>query len=115
MPEITALPDPEKSPTIFGYEPNNIYDRNIGARQLGYADEADLIANGTSEQIAALDAQEASWQANNDQISDWLEDHVKTSIAVHDLVASVAALEDRVTAQAARIRALEAAAGITSA
>ena len=69
----------------------------------------------TPEQIAALDAQEASWQANNDQISDWLEDHVKTSIAVHDLIASVAALEDRVTAQAARIRALEAAAGITSA
>lgn len=112
MPEISARPDHTKAPTIYSYAPNNKFDRDRGAQALGFADEADLIANGNDMNRASLDQAEQSWQNNNDQISAWLEDHVKTSIAVNDLIAAVAVLEQRVAEQAASIRTLEAMAGI---
>jgi hypothetical protein len=114
MPEISALPDHTLEPTVFGYAPENTYDRDRGAKALGFANEADLLAGGNEANRKSLDAAEASWQNSNDQISSWLEDHVKTSIAVHDLITAVANLEQRASEQSARIRALEARIGIES-
>jgi hypothetical protein len=114
MPEISVQPDHTREPTVYGYAPDKKYDRNRGARMLGFADEADLLANGNAANLESLNKSEAGWQNNNDQISSWLEDHVKTSIAVNELIVAVEVLEQRVADQGARIRTLEAMAGIKS-
>lgn len=109
---LENLPDNTRPPEIFGYKPNNPFDRDMGARSLGFADEADLAANGDPTAIDRLNVLAETFQQNNDQISAWLDNHMKTAQAVHDLDARLDVLELRVTEQAARIRALEARNGI---
>jgi hypothetical protein len=109
---LESLPDNTKPPEIFGYKPNSVFDRDKGAQSLGFSNEIDLIANGGEQAINSLNSAEVTWQENNDQISAWLENHMQTAQAVHDLDARLDALELRVTEQAARIRALEARNGI---
>ena len=99
---------------IFGFKPNQIFDRDMGARSCGFESEADLLENGDERDRVRLELHAETWQANNDQITDWLENHMKTAQAVHDLDARLDVLELRTSEQAARIRALEARIGIES-
>lgn len=109
---LENLPDNTRPPEIFGYKPEQIFDRDKGAQSLGFADEADLIANGDPTAVDRLDVLAQTWQENNDQISAWLDNHMKTAQAVHDLDARLDVAEARMSEQAARIRALEARIGI---
>lgn len=109
---LENLPDNTRPPEIFGYKPNNPFDRDMGARSLGFADEADLLSNGNESDLERLNVLAETFQQNNDQIADWLDNHVKTANAVHELDARIDFLEARITEYAARIRALEALMGI---
>lgn len=110
---LENLPDNTRPPHIFGFKPNQLFDRDLGAQSCGFADEADLLARGTAEDLDRLEKLGESFQKNNDQITTWLDNHMKTAQAVHDLDARLDIMELRVSEQAARIRALEAQLGIT--
>ena len=95
-------------PHIFGYKPDQLFDRDIGAQRLGFTDEADLITNGTELDQENLVLASESFQENNDQISAWLQNHVKTAEAVIILSDRLKSLEERFSEQSARLRTLEA-------
>ena len=99
-------------PHIFGYKPDQLFDRDIGAQRLGFTDEADLITNGTELDQENLVLASESFQENNDQISAWLQNHVKTAEAVIILSDRLKSLEERFSEQSARLRAVEAQLGI---
>jgi hypothetical protein len=111
---LENLPDNTRPPEIFGYKPDNPFDRDMGAKTLGFIDLADLLASGKESDIERLNVLAETFQQNNDQIADWLDNHVKTANAVHELDARIDFLEARISEQAARIRALEARIGIES-
>jgi hypothetical protein len=99
-------------PHIFGYKPDQLFDRDLGAQKLGFNDETDLLASGTELDAANLDSYNESFQKNNDQISAWLQNHVKTAEAVIMLTDRLKSLEDRFSEQSARLRAVEAQLGL---
>lgn len=99
-------------PHIFGYKPDQLFDRDIGAQRLGFTDEADLLANGTELDRENLVSASESFQENNDQISAWLQNHVKTAEAVIILSDRLKSLEERFSEQSARLRAVEAQLGV---
>ena len=112
MDEI-ELPD-SRPPEIFGFKPNQVFDKDMGARSCGFESEADLLENGTERDIISLELHAETWQKNNDQITSWLENHVKTAEAVIVLSDRLKCLEERFSEQSARIRTLEARIGIES-
>jgi hypothetical protein len=109
---LENLPDSTRPAEIFGFKPRQVFDRDIGARSCGFESEADLLENGDERDRVRLELHAESWQKNNDQITDWLENHMRTAQAVVDLDARLDVLELRTSEQAARIRALEAQLGL---
>jgi len=104
------LPD-SRPPEIFGFKPNQIFDKDIGAQSCGFESELDLLENGDDRDRVRLELHAESWQKNNDQITSWLENHVKTAEAVIALNDQLKSLEERFSEQSARLRALEAQLG----
>jgi hypothetical protein len=111
---LDNLPDSTRPAEIFGFKPRQVFDRDMGARSCGFESEADLLENGDDRDRVRLELHAESWQKNNDPITDWLENHMKTAQAVHELDTRLDFLEERLSEQAARIRALEARIGIES-
>ena len=111
---LENLPDSTRPAEIFGFKPRQVFDMDLGARSCGFESEADLLENGTERDRERLRLNAETWQENNDQITDWLENHMRTAQAVVDLDARLDVLELRTSEQAARIRALEARIGIES-
>jgi hypothetical protein len=105
------LPD-SRPPEIFGYKPDNPFDRDMGAKTLGFVDEADLIAGGKESDIERLNVLAETFQENNDQIASWLQNHVKTAEAVIMLNDRLKSLEERFSEQSARLRTVEAQLGL---
>lgn len=108
------LPD-SRPPEIFGFKPKQVFDMDLGAQSCGFKNEADLLENGNERDRERLRLHAETWQENNDQITDWLENHVKTAEAVIALNDRLKSLEERFSEQSARLRALEARIGIESA
>lgn len=105
------LPD-SRPPEIFGFKPQQVFDRDMGARSCGFESEADLVENGDDRDRLRLELHAESWQKNNDQITSWLENHVKTAEAVIMLNDRLKSLEERFSEQSARLRAVEAQLGL---
>ena len=104
------LPD-SRPPEIFGFKPQQVFDKDMGARSCGFESEADLIENGNDRDRLRLELHAESWQKNNDQITSWLENHVKTAEAVIMLNDRLKSLEERFSEQSARLRTVEAQLG----
>ena len=105
------LPD-SRPPEIFGFKPQQVFDKDMGARSCGFESEADLIENGDDRDRLRLELHAESWQKNNDQITSWLENHVKTAEAVIMLNDRLKSLEERFSEQSARLRTVEAQLGL---
>ena len=104
------LPD-SRPPEIFGFKPQQVFDKDMGARSCGFESEADLVENGDDRDRLRLELHAESWQKNNDQITSWLENHVKTAEAVIMLNDRLKSLEERFSEQSARLRTVEAQLG----
>ena len=105
------LPD-SRPPEIFGFKPQQVFDKDMGARSCGFESEADLVENGDDRDRLRLELHAESWQKNNDQITSWLENHVKTAEAVIMLNDRLKSLEERFSEQSARLRTVEAQLGL---
>lgn len=106
--KFNKLPKRGASPSILGFAPNIDFDKDRLAKSHGYANFKELKQSGDKNHLKMVESAEAAYLKSKNEIVPWIESHVATADAVHDLVDAINTLEIRINELNGRLSALEA-------
>ena len=106
--KFNKLPKKGQAPNILGFTPASKFDKDRYAQNFGYANYAELKAAKDPNHTQSMESAEAAFNKSKNEIVPWMESHVATADAVHDLVDAVNLLEIRINELNGRLTALEA-------